>query len=344
MSMNLITKSAIARVKYFFGKNTPLRVLHRITTRCNLKCSFCDHELHSIKKNELTTIELKDAMSQFAELGTIAWGITGGEPFLRKDLPEIITYSKKLGFLTSCITNGTVHTREALAEAAKSLDYLVTSLEGSRQNTDKIRGTGTFDKVVSTIEECKKNDIPVIVGVTLTRDFIEDEGLNFMGRFCKEMDVRCSFQNLLLTGPYGGAGFSNAKPKIIPHEPSRKMLFDAMDRILEMRAAGYHFVNNKPWVDYVKAHMNGTLKPSPCFAGKLYCNFYEDGSLRTCQYHSTKVNNGNIAKSFNRLPGTFGECPCVAICYVNYNLALSFNPQMLFDGLKNILSRGHRLN
>ncbi len=344
MTMNIITKSAVARFKHFFGKNTPLRVLHRITTRCNLKCSFCDHQLHHSKRNELTTIELKDAMRQFSELGTIAWGITGGEPFLRKDLPEIISYSKQLGFLTSCITNGTVHSTETLIEVAKSLDYLVTSLEGSKQNTDKIRGEGTFDKVVSTIEVCNSNDLPVIVGVTLTRDFIEGDGLNFMGKFCKEMGVRCSFQNLLLTGPYGGAGFSDAKPNIVPHEPSKKMLFDAMDRIIEMRERGYHFVNNEPWVDYVKAHMNGTLKPSPCFAGKLYCNFYEDGSLRTCQYHPRKIKNNDIAESFYRLPGKFDECPCVAICYVNYNLALSFNPQMIIDGLKNTLARGHRLN
>ena len=344
MSLNLIAKSAIARIKYSFGKNTPLRVLHRITTRCNLKCSFCDHQLHNIKKNELTTIEIKDSMRQFAKLGTTAWGITGGEPFLRKDLPEIISYSKKLGFLTSCITNSTVHSTEALIEVAKSLDYLVTSLEGSKHNTDKIRGKGTFDKVVSAIEVCNSKNLPVIVGVTLTRDFIEDDGLNFMGRFCEEMDVRCSFQNLLLTGPYGGAGFSDVKPNIIPLEPTRKMLFDTMDRIIEMRKMGYHFVNNKPWVDYVKAYIGGTLKPSPCYAGKLYCNFYEDGSLRTCQYHPEKIKTNNVAESFYRLPGKFSECPCVAICYVNYNLALSFNPQMMFDGFKNALARGHRLN
>ncbi|MDY6972827.1 MAG: radical SAM protein [Thermodesulfobacteriota bacterium] len=341
MKVGFIAKSAIARLRCSFGKTTPLRVLHRITTSCNLKCSFCDHQLHAVSKNELSTDEIKSAMDEFAAAGTIAWGITGGEPFLRRDLLEIIRHSKKLGFLTSCITNGTVAKDDQIAEAAKWLDYLVTSMEGPLEITDRIRGKGVFDKVVHTIEIARSNNLPVIVGTVITRDLLEAGGIEFMGKLCRQMGIRCSFQNLLLSGPYGGHGFQDAKPNIVPHEPSRRMLFRAIDEILAMRTKGYPFVNNKPWGDYVKAFINGNLKPPTCFAGRLYCNFFEDGVLRTCQYHPVTVKENTIAESIQRLPGEFKDCPCVAICYVNYNLALSFNLPMMIDGFRNALAGKH---
>ncbi|MBN2121329.1 MAG: radical SAM protein [Candidatus Omnitrophica bacterium] len=337
MKTRFVLKAGLARLKHIFGKNTPLRVLHRVTSRCNLRCSFCDHELHESKGKELSTEEIKECMNQFARLGAIAWGITGGEPFLRKDISQIIRHSKQLGFLTNIITNGTLATESQIAEVSSSLDYLVTSLEGPKEITDKIRGQGVFDKVVHTIEVARRNNLPVIAAVLLTRDFIEAKGLEFMGRFSKEMGIRCSFQNLLLAGPYGGRGFKEEKPKIVPHNPDKQTLFEALDRILYMRSLGYPFVNNKPWVDYVKAFMNKTLKPPKCFAGKLYCNFFEDGSLRTCQYHPLRIKKETIGESFRSLPGQFSDCPCLAICYINYNLAYSFNFSMIMDGFKNTL-------
>jgi MoaA/NifB/PqqE/SkfB family radical SAM enzyme len=330
-----IGKTLMARLKHLYGKRTPLRVIHRITTRCNLKCEFCDHQLHALEKNELSTAQIKDAMRQFAKLGTIAWGITGGEPFLRRDLPEIIHYSKELGFLTNCITNGTIANDGIISDLASDLDYLITSLEGPKEITDKIRGKGVFDRVIQTIETARKNNLPVIIAATMTREFLAGDGIRFMGKLCKEMGIRCSFQNLLLTGPYGGEGFSKAKSHIVPHDPAKEEFFKALDLIQEMKNQGYPFVNNKPWMDYVKSYMRGTLKPPPCYAGKLYCNFFEDGSLRTCQYHPVKVKESSIAESLTKLPGEFKECPCTAICYVNYNLAFSFNLPMIMDGVRN---------
>lgn len=337
MNAGFLAKTALARLQLSYGKKTPLRVLHRITARCNLQCTFCDHQLHGKQNNELTTTELLSAMNQFAALGTIAWGITGGEVFLRKDLLEVLAHSKKLGFLTSMITNGTVGCEAQIVEAARSLDFLVTSLDGNRALTDAVRGVGVFEKVVSTIEVARRTGLPIIVGTVLTRDLLENDGIKFMGQFAKEMGVRISFQNLLLTGPYGGAGFRDEKEHIIPHNPSNRQLFEALDLIMSMRKQGYPFLNNQPWVDYLKKYLNGTLLPGKCYAGKLYCNFFEDGSLRTCQYHPVSVKKKSIKKAFESLPGEFGQCPCMAICYINYNLAFDFNVAMMADGLKNIM-------
>lgn len=335
MKPRLLAKAAIARLKYSLGKNTPLRVLHRITTRCNLQCSFCDHQMHKMERDELTTLELKDCMSQFASLGTVAWGITGGEVFLRNDLIEILRHSKKLGFLTSMITNGTVGSDLQIVESARSLDFLVTSLDGDKDGTDKIRGSGVFEKVIHTIEAAKSGGVPVIVGTVLTRELLENDGIRTMGRLAKEVGFRVSFQNLLLTGPYGGAGFHDAKANILPHEPCRELLFDGLDQIMAMRAQGYPFVNNQPWVDYLKDFLNGNKMLGTCYAGKLYCNFFEDGSLRTCQYHPVKIKENSIEKSFRNLPGVFDQCPCLAICYINYNLAFDMNIKMVLDGIMN---------
>ena len=332
-----ILKTIKGRLLHTFKKRTPLRVTHRITTKCNLKCSFCDHYLHEQKTNELSTPELIEIMEAFASLGTNAWGITGGEPFLRPDLPEVLACSKRLGFLTSSMTNGTVVDEGALRSSLKWMDYLVTSLEGPKDSTDGIRGAGVFDKVVKTIEIANKAGVPVIVGTVITKDLIDASGIDFMGYFCKEMGVRCSFQNLLLNGPYGGDGFHDEKDEIVAHAPSLKELKQAIDKILKMRNHGFPFVNNRAWGKYVVDYYEGNLKAPTCYAGKLYCNMFEDGTIRSCQYHPVALKGGgDLAQTLYKMPGPFKDCPCLAICYINYNLAFSFDPLMVLDGFRNV--------
>lgn len=338
--ISILARAALARLRHAFGHRTPLRVLHRITTRCNLECAFCDHQEHRRQKQELTTEELKLCMTQFAKLGTVTWGVTGGEVFLRQDLMDILRHANGLGFLTSLITNGTVASADQIAEGSRYLDFLVTSVDGPPETMDQLRGKGVFAKVSATINLARSHGLPVIAASLLTKEFIESDGIRFMGQFAREMGVRVSFQNLLLTGPYGGNGLQEIKPTILEHDPSQELLFDALDQIMAMRQEGYPFVNNQPWVDYVKRYLQGNPPRMTCYAGRLYCNFFEDGSLRTCQYHPVRIKESTIAASFDQLPGTFAQCPCLAICYINYNLAFDLNPRMILDGLHNAFFPG----
>lgn len=97
--INLIKGLALGR----FNIRIPLRVTQEVTSRCNLRCKYCEVEGTG---NELDTPTIKAMMREFKSSGTISWGFTGGEPLLLEDIGELVSYAKKLGFITSLITNG----------------------------------------------------------------------------------------------------------------------------------------------------------------------------------------------------------------------------------------------
>jgi AdoMet-dependent heme synthase len=84
-------------------RHLPWSVHLDLTYRCNERCIHCylDHEDHG----EMTTQEIKDALDQLAEAGTLFLTFSGGEIFLRKDLFELIAYARLLHFDLSLKTN-----------------------------------------------------------------------------------------------------------------------------------------------------------------------------------------------------------------------------------------------
>ena len=99
-----------------------------VTKRCNARCNFCDYW------KEKPPRELEDYVPVVEKLKPLSVGLTGGEPLLREDLPNLITSLRRnFGFLhISLITNGSLLTMEkgielweaGLDELSISLDYL----------------------------------------------------------------------------------------------------------------------------------------------------------------------------------------------------------------------------
>ncbi len=109
----------------------PFQVLVQVTNRCNLTCSFCDFWPNGAHpREELTTEDFRKLADQLAELGTFLISIEGGEPFIRKDLVEIVrAFGKR--HVPLLYTNGWYVTEEkvqelfaaGLAQVGVSIDY-----------------------------------------------------------------------------------------------------------------------------------------------------------------------------------------------------------------------------
>lgn len=131
--------------------NAPKELKFEITFRCNLRCVMCplasqfDDPNSQIvqewkREKELTTEEIYKMIMDAKELGVKYFGITGGEPFIRKDLIDIISYSKIQGIRCGVLSNG-VLIDQAMAEriVASGLDVLQFSLDGPKDIHNKIR-------------------------------------------------------------------------------------------------------------------------------------------------------------------------------------------------------------
>src|SRR5690606_18612915 len=80
----------------------------------------------------------------------------GGEPFLRKDIFEIIDYAKSKGLNVSIITDAHMMDEKAFQELVKNQVRVSISIDGAEKSNDAIRGKGSYAKAISAIEKFSK--------------------------------------------------------------------------------------------------------------------------------------------------------------------------------------------
>ncbi len=129
-----------------------------VTNRCNLQCVHCGFE--SEDKTELSLEEYEILLSDAKTLGAEKLDITGGEPLLRRDLPNIVMAGSSRGYYVKLITNGTLLTRDYLAQLRENgLDGIAVSLDGSTpERHARIRKTkeDQFYRTVESIRSAKR--------------------------------------------------------------------------------------------------------------------------------------------------------------------------------------------
>ncbi|MGQ4873801.1 MAG: radical SAM protein [Promethearchaeia archaeon] len=157
-------------------KNVPYSGQIELTLRCNAKCPFCSfHSLpEDIKRGEMNTKQVKKLIDKIAELGVNTLTFTGGEPTIRKDLPEIIYHTGIVhDFINGIATNGYLMPKLLKRHKFEGLDYILTSLDyPTADKHDKIRGIKVYDKVMEMIEIANNREIKVIVSTVVMKDNI----------------------------------------------------------------------------------------------------------------------------------------------------------------------------
>lgn len=145
-----------------------------INNECNLNCKHC----RVAQKNDKEALSLKEAKKMLAELwynGTTMLNLSGGEPFLRKDIFEILDYTKKFEDIV-ITTNGTLLNEEKCQKLSDYLNVrLSISLDGMGKTHDEFRGKkGTFQKVIDTLPQLKKYNIQYTIKYTLSKETMGD--------------------------------------------------------------------------------------------------------------------------------------------------------------------------
>ncbi|MDH3566663.1 MAG: 12,18-didecarboxysiroheme deacetylase [Desulfobacteraceae bacterium] len=202
-------------------------VVWNITRRCNLKCVHCYAHAKNIPfDNELSTTEGKFLIDDLAEFGVPVILFSGGEPLVRKDLPELADYAVKKGMRAVISTNGTLITPQT-ARILKDigLSYVGISLDGMEEINDRFRGVkGAFRSALEGIENCKKAGIKV--GLRFTINKSNADQISEIFKLLEEMDIpRACFYHLV----YAGRGSELVKEDL-SHEESRT----AVDLILDL--------------------------------------------------------------------------------------------------------------
>ena len=147
-------------------------VVWNVTRRCNLKCVHCyAHAKDQEFQNELSTAEGKQLIDDLAGFGAPVLLFSGGEPLVRKDLPELAGYAVTKGMRAVISTNGTLITAEK-ARILKDigLSYVGISLDGMQTINDRFRGVaGAFNLAMRGIKNCQEAGIKVGLRFTINK-------------------------------------------------------------------------------------------------------------------------------------------------------------------------------
>ncbi len=161
-----------------YGRHSRLRsgaerrpvVVWNCTRRCNLACRHCYSDSTSRRYDEMSTDEAMAFLDDIAGFGSPALLLSGGEPFVRPDLFEVMGEARRRGLAVTISSNGTmVNQTRARAVAAAGVRYVGISIDGREDEDDAFRGRrGAFRRSMAGIAALKEEGVRVGVRVTLT--------------------------------------------------------------------------------------------------------------------------------------------------------------------------------
>ena len=149
-------------------KRVPLAFDIEITARCNMDCAHCYINLPAGDKEarakEMSVEEIINIARQAVEMGAMWCLITGGEPLLREDFPEIYIGLKRLGLLVSVFTNATMINEEHIALFKKypPRDIEITVYGVTKETYEAVtRRPDSFEKFMNDLDALIKNGIRI---------------------------------------------------------------------------------------------------------------------------------------------------------------------------------------
>lgn len=258
-----------------------------ITYRCNARCQMCNIWKFPTKKEEEVKVRDLEKLPRMRFTN-----ITGGEPFLREDIEDIVKVIKKKSKRIVISTNG-FFTERIINLAKKNKDIGIRiSIEGLSKANNELRGIKNgFDRGLRTLIELEHMEIKDIgFGITVSDKNAKD----LLPLYKLASTMKVEFATATLHNSYY---FHKMDNEIM----NKEMVTDEFRKLVE------EFLKTKTIKNWYRAYFNygvinyihGGKRPLPCEAGTEL--FYMDpfGEIRPC--NGMEESMGNIKEK------TFGE-------------------------------------
>jgi len=181
-----------------------------VTDKCDLRCFYClPQKFNNFEEPEhwLSYDEIIRVISVFSDLGVKRVRITGGEPLVRKNLPELISNLDHISGVEdlSLSTNAVQLAKHADALKRAGISRLNVSLDSLDPGRFKSITGGKLEKVLDGLHAASKSGFsPIKINMVVMKGVNEDEVDN-MVNFCIEHDFTLRF---IETMPVGDTGRS----------------------------------------------------------------------------------------------------------------------------------------
>ncbi|WP_410767904.1 radical SAM protein [Fontibacillus sp. BL9] len=210
-------------------------VVWNATRACNLSCRHCYADAcPSKEEGELSTTEAMDFINDLVAYRVPVLLFSGGEPLMRRDLPELIAYASSKGLRPVLSTNGTLITSGKARQLKEAgVKYAGISLDGLEGKHDRFRGRGgSFGRALSGIRNCQNAGLKVGLRFTISSNTYDD--LDGILELIEEENItRACFYHLV----YSGRG-SALRKEDVSREQSRQAVEKIIAKTLELHRKG----------------------------------------------------------------------------------------------------------
>lgn len=252
-----------------------------VTQRCNAKCSMCNLWANPTKTEEEIDLKTIEKLP-YCELAKIS----GGEPFIRSDIQEIIALLKQKAKRVMITTNG--YYQDKIVAAGRAFPDLAirVSIDGERETHNRIRGIDIYDTAWQTLRLLKENGSKD-VGISFTLQDSNYADLLPVYRRARELDV--DFGCTIINNSFYFHKDDNEVKNVSPMEEQLRFLIREQLKSPRIKDWARAFFN-----DYTIRYLHGEKLPIQCNAG--ISSFFLDvnGNVLPCNMTPTPWVMGNL--------------------------------------------------
>jgi MoaA/NifB/PqqE/SkfB family radical SAM enzyme len=320
-----------------------------VTNSCNLSCEHCFYSTQLNKNNEELTVECFRKLASSLPPTCKKIILTGGEPFMREDILDIIRAFMDYGIKNFTInTNGTLNERiskfiDSIANIEGVDIFITVSLDGPEETHDNIRKQrGAFYKTVETLRILKEKNIAFGVQTVLSSSNYQK--INVFDKFIYDnfkIDVHYQFvRGASISGlSYGHKNiFEPFKKLLLPSHNDVKMFLEKLGEIYKSRIKRsnnlYKNIFDFTVLECKYLIIKKRKKLFPCLAGENRCVIYPSSEVAICEYMvpvktNLKQADYNFAAIWNSHEiaaqrKIAKHCFCTQGCFINITATLRF--------------------
>jgi MoaA/NifB/PqqE/SkfB family radical SAM enzyme len=319
--MNLRKASRIA-IKAL-TPNRPHHAQWMITRKCNYRCRGCNVWKEQDQR-ELSTEEVKRGLDILKDIGIVELVLSGGDPLLRKDAPEIIEYASNL-FVTTVYDNGSMAKQKL--ESLRNVDFVAISIDSlDEAKNDYIKAVpGAWKKAMEAVETLHKEGINVSVTPTISQlnlyeivditNYFTQKGIPVwycLYSYDQSEDVNQLFR------------IGKANDEFIIKD--KQAMVKLCDSLLEMKKKNGKILMTTKLLEVLRTLFLEGERTWNCHALQNFFVIDHLGRIAGCHNHIFAGSVFDLPKiwyseKFNLLRKTYSNCTqCAYLCYIFYSL------------------------
>jgi len=298
-------KTKLAIAKGILTKKSPIYVQYAVTGECNLSCRMCRSNESRRNQKNLTLPEIEKLADTLSRLRVGIIVLTGGEPFLRDDLPEIIDIFTRKGFTLRLQTNGILAGEKQIKEAVRaglrevtlSLDFL------SADRQEQVQGKN--DSWQQRIEAIVRfsNLLPkegTVLGINSVVSRYNIDELASLITFASRIGFYSSLIPVHVSADNGNFVIRKNSADFKFEAEAYRKIDEVFDRIITMKKRGFNIYNSLRFLSEIPDYLKYGKIHWECKSPDLYFAVSPSGNFQPCIDIDTPVSmlDGDFVKRF----------------------------------------------